>query len=426
MQPSPLPAGALDGVRVLDLTHMLAGPWASMLMADLGADVVKIEPPGTGERTRRLLEDHPDYSLDGMGAYHLTLARNKRSVALDLKSDRGHALFLELARTADVVLTNFAVGVTERLRIDHDTLAALHPRLVTCAISGFGETGPRRHDVAFDMVAQAVGGGMSITGLPGGPPLRAGLPVGDLGAGMMAVIGILSALHARATTGRGQPVDVSMHDTQRSMLTYLATMAFLSGRGPEPMGNAHPVHVPYDTFPASDGWFVVAVIFDPFWANLMAIVDAPELDVPAHRTQPGRLASRGFIMERLTAIFRQAPRDVWLARLREARIPCGPVHSVSEALEDPHTAARGMVVSVPGPAGSVSRQVGNPVKLSGAPPTAFKAAPRLGAHTREVLGALGLSAALDQLQLDGIIGGPGDPTRDPTRDQSSDDTMRST
>jgi len=396
---------ALDGIRILDLTHMLAGPYAGQLLADLGADTIKVEPPGVGERTRRLLETSEDYSLDGQGAYFLTLNRNKRSVSLDLKSERGRELFRRLVAVSDVVLWNFAVGVPERLGIDHAALSAINPRIVTCAISGFGETGPSRELVSFDMVAQGVGGGMSITGLPGGPPVRAGLPIGDLGGGLMATIGVLSALQARHTTGAGRHVDISMQDAQLSMLNYVATMHFLSGEVPQAMGNAHPVHVPYDTFPASDGWFVVAVIFDAFWTNLMAIVDAPDLDTEDNRGQPGRHRNRDHINARLSGIFREQPRAYWIERLRGARIPCAPVNDVAEALSDPHVLHRGMVVEVPGAGGSVCRQVGNPIKLSDTDDDTFTAPPTVGQHNAEILGELlGLSAdELAALRADSVI-----------------------
>ena len=205
---------ALHGIRLLDLTHMLSGPYAGMMLADMGAETIKIEPPGRGEGTRRLLASDPANSLHGMGAYFLTLNRNKKSMTLNLKSAEGLALFYELVQSADVVLDNFSAGVTERLKISHDELSAVNPRIITCTITGFGETGPDNQRPSFDIVAQAMGGGMSITGQPGSPPTRAGIPIGDLGGGLMGAIGVLAALVARETTGRGQHVDISMLDTR--------------------------------------------------------------------------------------------------------------------------------------------------------------------------------------------------------------------
>ncbi|MBN96059.1 MAG: acyl-CoA transferase [Deltaproteobacteria bacterium] len=396
---------ALEGLRMLDITHMLSGPYAGMLLADLGMETIKIEPLEQGEGTRRLLENDPDYSLNGVGAYFLTLNRNKKSVALNLKSEEGRALFYELVKTADVVLTNFSVGVTQRLGIDHETLAEHNPRIVTCAISGFGETGPNRHHVSFDIVAQGTGGGMSITGAPEGPPTRSGIPTGDLGGGLMATIGILAALQARVQTGRGQHVDISMQDAQISMLNYMATMHFLSGKVPTALANGHFVHVPYDTFEASDGWFLIAVILDQFWDNLMAIVDAPDLNTEENRRQPGRKANKDLINRRLGDIFKQQTKAYWLQRLRDARIPCAPVNDLGEALSDPQVLARDMVVEVTDVHGDTVLQPGNPIKLSDTDQDTFTAPPTVGQHTDEVLLALGLTSdQLDELRTWGAIG----------------------
>ncbi|HEX2618827.1 MAG TPA: CoA transferase, partial [Phototrophicaceae bacterium] len=251
---------ALQGIRMLDLTHMLSGPYAGMMLADLGADTIKIEPPETGEGTRKLLANDPRNSLHGMGAYFLTLNRNKKSITLNLKSDEGRALFYELVAVSDIVLNNFSAGVMAKLKLDYETLSQINPRIITCSITGFGETGPGKDQVAFDMVAQAMGGGMSITGQPGGSPTRSGIPIGDLGGGLMGVVGVLAALTARNTTGRGQHVDISMLDAQISLLNYMATMWSLSGDVPTMLGNAHFVHVPYNTFATQDGYIILAVI----------------------------------------------------------------------------------------------------------------------------------------------------------------------
>ncbi|MBJ93941.1 MAG: acyl-CoA transferase [Rickettsiales bacterium] len=397
---------ALEGLRMLDITHMLSGPYAGMLLADLGMETIKVEPPGKGEGTRRLLEDDPDYSLNGVGAYFLTLNRNKKSVALNLKSEEGRALFYELVKTADVVLTNFSVGVNERLGIDHKTLSSINPRIITCAISGFGETGPNRHHVSFDMVAQGTGGGMSITGAPEGPPTRSGIPIGDLGGGLMATIGVLSALQARVKTGRGQHVDVSMQDAQISMLNYMATMHFLSGKVPGALANGHFVHVPYDTFAANDGWFLIAVIVDRFWDNLMEIVDAPDLNTEENKRQPGRKANKDLINRRLSEIFSRHSVDYWLEQLRGARIPCAPVNNLEQALSDPQVLARDMVVEVTDNHGDTIRQPGNPIKLSDTSEESYTAPPEVGQHTEEVLtGLIGLSVEqLQQLRSRGAIG----------------------
>ena len=376
---------ALDGIRMLDLTHMLSGPYAAMLLADLGAETIKIEPPKTGEGTRNLLARDPKNSIEGMGAYFLTLNRNKQSVTIDLKNERGLALFYELVQRSDVVIYNFAAGVADRLRVSRRFLGEINPRIVTCSVTGFGETGPNRDWVSFDMVAQGTGGGMSITGQPGDAPTRAGIPIGDLGGGLMATIGVLAALQARTTTGRGQHVDISMHDAQISMLNYMATMHLLSGEVPGALGNGHFVHVPYGTFPVKDGHIILALIFDSFWKKLVAIVDTPELDTPENEGQPGRWRNRELINARLAERLRTETGEYWLTRMREARIPCAPVNDLAQALGDPHVAARRMLVDVAHPSGRTYQVPGNPVKLSETFEDRYTPPPLLGEHTDAVL-----------------------------------------
>ncbi len=379
---------ALHGIRILDLTHMLSGPYAGMMLADLGAESIKIEPPGQGEGTRALLAKDPLNSIDGMGAYFMTLNRNKKSVTINLKSEEGLALFYELVKTADVVLSNFSAGVTEKLKIDYAALSAVNPRIITCTITGFGETGPERDRVAFDMVAQAMGGGMSITGQPGGPPTRAGIPIGDLGGGLMGVIGVLAALQARHTTGRGQHVDISMLDAQISLLNYMATMYTLSGIIPDKLGNAHFVHVPYNTFPCADGYIIVAVITDGFWENLMQVVQLPELNTEENKHQPGRWKNQDLINRRLSETFMSNTQAHWLKVLRDARIPCAPVNNIAQALADVQVQARHMVVEIQHPNGQTFRAPGNPIKLSDTHEDTFSSPPLLGQHTDEVLKTL--------------------------------------
>src|SRR5690606_3181329 len=230
-----------------------SGPYGTMLLADLGARTIKVEPPGTGDGTRRLLETDPGYSRDGMGAYYLTLNRNKQSVCIDLKSETGKEVFLDLVRHADVVYDNFSVGVPKRLGIDHASLAKVNPRIITCSVTGFGETGPETQRPAFDQVVQAMGGGMSITGTPDTGPTRSGIPIGDLGGGVFGTVGSLAALAERERTGRGRHIDVSMLDVQISLLNYMATMCLMSGHVPQGIGNGHFVHVPYNSYPTADG-----------------------------------------------------------------------------------------------------------------------------------------------------------------------------
>jgi crotonobetainyl-CoA:carnitine CoA-transferase CaiB-like acyl-CoA transferase len=312
------PNKPLAGIRILDLTHMLSGPYGSMILADLGAETIKVEPL-QGEGTRRLLAKDPKNSLDGMGAYYITLNRNKKSIALNLKDADGLETFYDLVREADVVISNFGAGVPERLRIDYATLAQINPRIITCTVTGFGSDGPNPNRPAFDQVAQATGGGMSITGTDPGHPVRSGIPIGDLGGGMFAVMGILAALVERGGSGRGQHVDISMLDCQISMLNYMATMYFLSGEDPFPIGNSHFVHVPYNTFHTADGFIVIAVITDNFWHNLKEVVDCEEFADPKYDTQPGRWEDREMINRRLDEVLRQNSSAYWLSRLQEKR-----------------------------------------------------------------------------------------------------------
>lgn len=395
----------LEGVRVLDLTHMLAGPFGGMLLADLGAQAIKVEPLH-GEGTRKLLAGDPENSLGGMGAYYLTLNRNKQSVAIDLKSAQGLALFHDLVRESDIVISNFGAGVPERLGIDYASLSVVNPRIITCTITGFGSEGPGADRPAFDQVAQAMGGGMSITGPDAEHPVRAGIPIGDLGGGLFGAVGILSALYERERSGCGQHVDISMLDCQVSLLNYMATMHFLSGKDPYPIGNSHFVHVPYDTFRCSDGFIVIAVITDNFWTNLKAVVNCPELDRPEFDEQPGRYAQREFINDTLNGVLAGNTCAYWLQKLEEQRIPCGPVNRFSQVFADEQVQARNMIVALSHPDGRSTKGPGNPVKLSRTDGESFSPAPLLGQHTEEVLAdVLGMdAAAIAALRAQGVIG----------------------
>ncbi len=376
---------ALEHITVLDLTHMLSGPYGTMLLADLGARTIKVEPPGTGEGTRRLLEHDPDYARDGMGAYFLTLNRNKHSVCVDLKSAAGKAVFMDLVRHADVVFDNFSVGVPTRLGIGHAELAQVNPRIITCSVTGFGETGPQTQRPAFDQVVQAMGGGMSITGTPQSGPTRSGIPIGDLGGGIFGAIGVLAALAERERTGVGQHVDVSMLDAQISLLNYMATMHLLSGHVPGGIGNGHFVHVPYNSYPTADGHVIVACIGDPFFERFVEFIDLPALRDPELRKQPVRYAAKERIDALIADAFRQHGTEHWLERLRAARIPCGPVNNFAQALGDTQVQARDMVVPVQLRTGETVRMPGNPVKLSGAGPARYTCPPALGQDTDQVL-----------------------------------------
>lgn len=378
----------LHGTIVLDLTHMLSGPYGTMLLSDLGARTIKVEPPGQGEGTRALLADDPRYSKDGMGAYFLTLNRGKESVCLDLKSPQGREVFLDLVRQADVVFDNFSVGVTTRLGIDHAALCEINPRIITCSVTGFGGTGPDTQRPAFDQVVQGMGGGMHITGDADAAPVRSGIPIGDLGGGLFGAMGVLAALAAREKTGRGQHVDISMLDAQISMLNYMATMHLMSGIVPSRIGNSHFVHVPYNTYRTSDGFVIVACIGDAFFERFLAVVDHPDLRKPQYRRQPARLADKALIDAIINEAFATQTSAYWLDKLRAARVPCGPVNDFAQALSDPQVMARNMVVEVPLSSGGHVRMPGNPIKLSEAPEAHYTAPPALGEHTEAVMAEL--------------------------------------
>ena len=375
----------LAGIKVLDLTHMLAGPYAGMVLADLGADVVKVEPLDTGEMTRSLLSNDPNYSFKGFGAYFLTLNRNKKSVCIDLKTNEGLEVFYDLVRSADVVLNNFSAGVVSKLKIDFDTLTKINPKIVSCSITGFGETGPHSSRPAYDQIVQAYSGGMSITGPDANTPTRAGIPIGDLSSGLYSVIGILSALLSKEQTGKGQNIDISLLDVQISLLTYMATMQTLSGIDPEPIGNAHFVHVPYNTFTAKDGFIVIAVITNAFWKSLLDVVDLDALRDPQFNDQPGRLANQNFIEEQLNNKLITKSSNYWINALNKVKVPCGPINTFSQALADDQVLYRNMVVEVEHPDGGSVDMPGNPVKLSYTDEDSYSPPPHLGQDTKLIL-----------------------------------------
>ena len=394
----------LGSIKVLDLTHMLSGPYGGMILADLGCEVIKIEPPIKGEGTRRLLENDPNYSVNGMGAYFYTLNRNKKSVAIDLKKDEGLKIFYELVKEADVVLSNFSAGVTKKLKIDFDSLKKINPRIITCTVSGFGESGPNAQRPAFDQIAQALGGGMSITGLSAQEPMRAGIPIGDLGGGMFAVMGIQAAIIDRAISGIGQNVDISMLDCQISMLNYMATMQTMSGIIPEPIGNSHFVHMPYNSFLTKDYPIVIAAVGDQFWPRLLKIFKNPELQDPIYKTAYERQKDKKKLEAIIQAELLNKNSDYWLAELEKESVPCARVNNLEQAIHDEQAQHRNMLVDVPHPEGGSAKIPGNPIKLSTIENEEFLAPPLLGEHTKEILGNwLGFSddelSALDKQQI---------------------------
>ena len=375
----------LKNIKVLDLTHMLSGPYGSMILADLGCEVIKIEPPKKGEGTRRLLENDPDYSHNGMGAYFYTLNRNKKSVAIDLKNQLGIDIFYELIKKADVVISNFSAGVTKKLKIDFDTLKKFNSKIITCTVSGFGETGPNFQRPAFDQIAQALGGGMSITGLSAEDPMRAGIPIGDLGGGMFAVMGIQAAIIARSESGLGQHVDISMLDCQISMLNYMATMHSMSGLIPEPIGNSHFVHMPYNTFRTKDFPIVIAAVGDQFWPRLLKIFRDPELKNSEFEKAFERQKNKEKIESILQNELLNESSEYWLNELEKESVPCARVNNLEQAMNDEQIQYRNMLVDVMHPEGGSVKVPGNPIKLSSIENEQYSSPPLLGEHTKEVL-----------------------------------------
>jgi len=367
-------SNTLKGIRILDLTRMLAGPYATMLLADMGAEVIKIEEPD-GDPIRAM---GPPFEPDGFSAYFAAVNRNKKSVMLDLKQAPDRERFLGLVATADAVIDNFRFGVMARLRLLPADLRSARADLVTCSLSAFGEDGPYRDLPAFDLVLQAMAGGMSITGEPGGRPMRAGIPIGDLAGGLFAALGVCAALLRRERSGEAEHLDLSLFDCQVSLLTYVGQYHLTDGRVPEPIGSGHQSVVPYQAFQTADGHLVVAVFVERFWPPLCEVLGLPEL-AQRYPSNAIRVAARAEVVAALEQRFRQRKTEDWSHQLWAAGVPSGPVNTVDRVFRDPQVQHRQMVVS------DGRRQlIGNPIK-AGEPDT-FSPAPTLGQHNSEILG----------------------------------------
>jgi formyl-CoA transferase len=372
-----LTMGALDGVRVLELTQIMAGPFCGQVLADMGADVVKVEPPGTGDQTRRQM---------GEAAFR-AVNRNKRSITLDLKDPADVETLHGLAKAADVVMENYRPGVAERLGADWDTLHGLNPRLIYASISGFGQTGPYAQRPGFDLIAQAASGIMSVTGEPDGNPVKCGVPVSDLSAGLFCAVGILSALHARERTGVGQRIDTSLFEGAFALSIWETAQLWSTGETPQPLGSAHRISAPYQALRTRDGHLVVGGNNQKLWERLCGVLERPELFAdPRFADNAARMAHRPELVAELESALAARDTDTWVSALLEAGVPAGPIHDYAQAVADPHTRARDMVVEMEHPEAGTVRGIGIPVKLSATPGSIRRPAPLLGQHDEEVRG----------------------------------------
>jgi crotonobetainyl-CoA:carnitine CoA-transferase CaiB-like acyl-CoA transferase len=403
---------SLAGVRVLDLSRVLAGPWCTQTLADLGADVIKVERPGSGDDTRAW---GPPYLKDPVGvdtseaAYYLGANRNKRSIAIDIAASAGQELIRELAAQVDVLVENFKVGDLARYGLDAESLLAANPGLVICSITGFGQTGPYRDRAGYDYAVQGIGGLMSVTGerddRPGGGPQKVGVAVADLFTGLYATVAILAALRHRDATGQGQVIDMALLDTQVAMLANLGANYLCTGRAPQRMGNAHQNIVPYQVFEASDGHLILAVGNDSQFAKFGEIAGRPDwARDPRFARNAERVRNRELLVPEIAAVIKTRPRSDWLAALEAAKVPCGAINNLAETFADPQVQARQMTVAMAHPLTDQLQLVANPIKLSATPVTYRHAPPLLGQHTDELLSEAGLTPArIAALREQGVV-----------------------
>jgi crotonobetainyl-CoA:carnitine CoA-transferase CaiB-like acyl-CoA transferase len=400
---------ALVGVRVLDLSRVLAGPWATQILGDLGADVIKVEKPGAGDDTRAW---GPPFTQSGDAAYFLAANRNKRSIAVDFTTAEGAQIIRGLAKGSAILVENFKTGGLAKYGLDYESLRQVNPALVYCSVTGFGQEGPYAPRAGYDYLIQAMGGLMSITGqpdgAPGAEPMKVGVAVADLFTGMYAVTGILAALRHAERTGQGQHLDVSLLDCQLAMLANQAMNYFVSGNAPTRLGNAHPNIAPYQVFPTADGFLVLAVGNDGQFKSFCAAAGAVELaEDTRFASNKARVANRGALIPRVAALMAQKTTAAWIATLEEAGVPCGPINTIDQAFADPHVTARGAAEAVTRKDGEEVTLVKSPLRLSETPPTPRHAPPLLGQDTQAVLqDLLGANPAqMEAWRKGGVIDG---------------------
>jgi len=384
--PTDKPQPLLEGIRVIDLTRVLAGPFCTMLLGDLGADVIKVEVPGRGDDTRQW---GPPFTPQGESAYFLSANRNKRSLTLNLKSEQGLNILRELIASGDVLIENFRAGTLEGWRLDYDALQQLRPGLIYCTITGYGYTGPYSQRPGYDFIVQAMSGFMSVTGPAEGEPFRAGVAIADLASGIFACNAVLASLFARERSGRGQRIDISLLDCQLALMSYVASNYLVSGEPPKRYGNAHPNIVPYEVFRGSDDYFAFAAGNDAQWAKFCRQVDHAEWATdPRFATNPARLENRVVLVGLLNELFAGRPVAEWLTLCEQIGLPAGPINSIDRVLDDPQILARGMRIEVDHASEGSLPILGSPLAIPTAPAEVRLAPPTLGQHTDDILGEL--------------------------------------
>ncbi|MGQ0571603.1 MAG: CaiB/BaiF CoA transferase family protein [Armatimonadota bacterium] len=395
-------SSALAGVRVLDFSQVMAGPYCTMLLGDMGADIIKVEPP-EGDSSRQM-GARLDARLERESPSYWAVNRNKRSVVVNLKDPRGADVCRRLAANADILIENFRPGTLDRLGLDYERLRVLNPELIYASVSGYGQTGPLALQGGFDLVAQGESGIMSVTGLPDSPPVKCGIPVCDLGAGLFVTYAILCAYIHRIRTGEGQRVETSLLETGIALSVWEATEYFTTGLPPQPTGSAHRMSAPYQAFRCQDGYITIGAANQRTWERFCQVLGVDTLSRPQFATDADRVRHRQSLAETIETMTMREPRGYWLRVLQEAGVPCGPIHTYPEVFTHPHVIARGMVQEIDHPAGGRIKQVGPAAKCSQTPARIRRSAPLLGEHTAEVLEESGYAAQeIESLAREGVI-----------------------